>query len=80
MSWPLHFSSAVIVIFFWLELASASNIKASGGFLTSKRWPAAIACCVITFAEFAASAARAANGTNVAFYVAAYAQRPCQSP
>jgi hypothetical protein len=79
MSWPLHFSTAVIVLFFWLELASTSNIKASGGFLTTQRWPAAIACCTITFAEFASSAARAANTTGVALYIAAYAPLHCQS-
>eukprot|EP01122_Echinamoeba_exundans_P012122 TRINITY_DN5009_c0_g1_i1.p1 TRINITY_DN5009_c0_g1~~TRINITY_DN5009_c0_g1_i1.p1 ORF type:complete len:239 (+),score=33.95 TRINITY_DN5009_c0_g1_i1:22-738(+) len=72
MSWPLHIGSSVIVVFFWIELISSSNITASGGFLTSRRWPAALSICIIVAAEFSISAARAvASVTSAALLVSA---------
>jgi hypothetical protein len=77
MSWPLHIASSVIVVFFWIELISSSNMTASGGFLTSSRWPAAVSISIIVAIEFSISAARAVTSiTTEALLVSAYVPSP----
>lgn len=69
--WPLHIASSVIVIFFWLELASESNIQTAGGFLTTNRWPAALAICIVAAVEYTTSALRALGSSSVLLYITA---------
>lgn len=75
MHWPIHLATAIIVLFFWIELTSKTNVNASGGFLTSGKAPAAIAISIVIIVEFATSAIRAAIGPLLGlFYVTAYAE------
>lgn len=64
MSFPIHIGAAIIVIFFWLELTTTTVMNANGGFLASRRWPAAVVICIIVIAEFVVSALRAAIGVG----------------
>jgi hypothetical protein len=78
MHWPIHIASSVIVVFFWIELVSSNDMTATGGFLTSSRWPAALSICIIVALEFSISAARAVTSlTPEALLVSAYVD---QSP
>jgi hypothetical protein len=75
MSWPLHVAVAILVIFFWMELVASRNIKTSAGFLTTKKWPAAIVIILVILAEYTTAGMRAAGLTsaisniNAAFYL-----------
>jgi hypothetical protein len=69
MSWPLHIASCVVVVFFWIELISSTDMTASGGFLTSRRWHAAVSICVVVAVEFSISAARAVVSVTAALLV-----------
>lgn len=82
MHWPFHIASAILVIFFWLELTSQSNVQTQAGFLTTRRWPAAIIIILVTIAEFTTSAVRAAGGsTSALIFITAYAAAfPCRPP
>jgi hypothetical protein len=74
MSWPIHASVAILVIFFWLELVTSRNISVRTGFLSESKWPAAIAIVFLVVAEFATSAARAAGLGSAFLNINSYAK------
>jgi hypothetical protein len=65
MSWPLHAGVAVLVIFFWLELVTSRNIQTKTGFLTSKKWIAALIITIMAGVEYTTAACRAAGLSSV---------------
>lgn len=72
MSWPLHFASAVIIIFFWLELVTQADVVTNAGFLTSRRWPAALVIVFVTATEYTTSAIRSVTASQAGLIVTLY--------
>eukprot|EP01122_Echinamoeba_exundans_P003428 TRINITY_DN13530_c0_g1_i1.p1 TRINITY_DN13530_c0_g1~~TRINITY_DN13530_c0_g1_i1.p1 ORF type:complete len:481 (+),score=34.81 TRINITY_DN13530_c0_g1_i1:114-1556(+) len=75
MSWPLHVSSCIIVVFFWWELAVRTKLNIKSGFLTSGKYPAVASIVIMCLVEYSTAAMRAAGlysaflSLNAAVYV-----------
>jgi uncharacterized membrane protein len=75
MSWPLHLSSCIIVVFFWWELAVRTKLNIRSGFLTSGKYPAVVSIIVMCVVEYSTAGMRAAGlysaflSLNAAVYV-----------